>query len=107
MSDIVSRMNALSVNGGNTVGPSSPGGNLNERGEFLVKGGPQDGHIVWNPTTAYIESWDQLPLHPVSKQNIPKPLYSTVVAKCTINHYIYICILDFTEESATHGLRKS
>ena len=78
MSDIVTRMNALSVNGGNT-GPSSPGGNLNERGEFLVKGGPQDGHIVWNPTTAYIESWDQLPLHPVSKQkhNLLKPLDGT------------------------------
>ena len=69
MSDIVTRMNALSVNGENTQ--AGPGGNPNERGEFLVKGGPQNGPIVWNPTTAYIESWEQLPLHPVRNRNIP------------------------------------
>ena len=69
MADIVTRMNALSVNGGTPRGP--PGGdadgNVNERGEFIVKGGPRNGPIVWNPTTAYIESWDQLPLHPVNQ----------------------------------------
>ena len=92
MSDIVSRMNALSVNGGNTVGPSSPGGNLNERGEFIVRGGPQDGPIVWNPTTAYIESWEQLPLHPVSKLYILKlkTFVPYLAARCTLSFYTYI-----------------
>ena len=55
MTELIGGMNALSVNGGN----------VNERGEFLVRGGPRNGPIVWNPTTAYIDSWTQLPLHPV------------------------------------------
>ena len=55
MTELIRGMNALSVNGGN----------VNERGEFRVKGGPRNGPIVWNPTTAYIDSWAQLPLHPV------------------------------------------
>ena len=67
MADLVGPMNALSMNGGNAdVPPGSPGGNINERGEFIVRGGPENGPIIWNPTTAYIESWNQLPLHPVN-----------------------------------------
>ena len=60
MTELIGGMNALSVNGGN----------VNERGEFIVRGGPRNGPIVWNPTTAYIDSWTQLPLHPVNtRQN--------------------------------------
>ena len=55
MADLISRMTTLSMGDGN----------VNEKGEFIVKGGPRNGPIVWIPTTAYIESWNQLPLHPV------------------------------------------
>ena len=65
MADIVTRMNALSVNGGSP--PTRNLGNVNERDEFLVKGGPRNGPIIWNRMTAYIERWSQLPLHPVKK----------------------------------------
>jgi len=92
MADLVGPMNALLMNGDNPdVPPGSPGGNINERGEFIVKGGPENGPIIWNPTTAYIESWNQLPLHPVNiyfKYNIC--LYSTYsMHKLYIYHIYY------------------
>ena len=68
MADLVGPMNALSMNSGN----------INERVEFIVKGGPENGPIIWNPTTAYIESWNQLPLHQVRIflfQHIPNMKY--------------------------------
>ena len=80
MADLVGAMNALSMNGGNAdVPPGSPGGNINERGEFIVRGGPENGPIIWNPTTAYIESWNQLPLHQVKIflfHHIPHMIYN-------------------------------
>ena len=42
-------MNALSMNGRNPdVPPGIPGGNINERGEFIFRGGPENEPIkLW------------------------------------------------------------
>ena len=75
MADLINRMATLSMGDGN----------VNEKGEFLVKGGPRNGPIVWNPTTAYIESWNQLPLHPVNSLKI------IIYTGCTLKLHIFSC----------------
>ena len=38
---------------------------INVKQQFTVEGGSKNGPFVWNSTTAYIDSWNQLPLHSV------------------------------------------